>query len=100
MSFRNGMGERESIASELSETILFSDLRRFDASEKPYKRVQTAQESFYSVPFGRSSLSCGSVKVVSPRNIVIEYRISEKTIQKKVKNVYEAKTFLIRTFVV
>ena len=95
MSFRDGMGERESIASELSETIFFSDLKRIDASEKPYRRIQTAQESFYFVPFGRSSDTLGFAKVVTPRNIVIEYGAK----QKKVKNVYEAKKFLIQTFV-
>jgi hypothetical protein len=100
MSFRNGMGERESIASELSETVLFGDLKRIKAAQTPYKRIQTAQESFYFVPFGRSSELFGFVKVVSPKNIVIRYRVSEKTKQKKVGNLYEAKRFLVQNFVV
>lgn len=95
--FLDGMGERESIASELSETVFFGDLRNVKMT--PYSKMEKNGESFYIVPFNRGKQTLGFIKIETPRRIVFHYKHNGKYAEQKCKSLYEAKTFLIRSFV-
>lgn len=95
--FLAGMGERESIASELSETVFFSDLRNVKMS--PYSRIEKNGESSYVVPFNRGRSLLGFARVETPKRIVFHYKDGGKYKEQKFKSLHEAKSFIVRTFV-
>lgn len=95
--FLDGMGERESIASELSDTVFFSDLR--NVKMPPFSRMEKNGTSFYLVPFNRGKQTLGFAKIETPRRIVFHYKHNGKYSEHKCKTLHEAKAYLIKTFV-
>lgn len=99
MLFLEGMGPRESIASQLQDTVIFGDLSRIKSAQKNYMKTSRQGKSFYMVPFGRSAKSYGFVAVESPTKIVFHYVKNGKKCVRNTRNLDEARWFMTAEFV-
>jgi hypothetical protein len=101
MMFLEGMGPRQSIASELLDTVRFGGLDKIKATRNGpgYTKRQVDNGDAYVIPFGTSGKEFGAVLVRSPKSIEVRMSINGKKSSKKFKSCYETKRFLIQAFV-
>lgn len=90
--FLTGMGERESIACALSETVYFGDLRPNGC--KPYSKITKDGTSFYTVPFAsKPNNFLGVIRVITPKKIEVEYSENKKITKIVFRNIGDVKGF-------
>jgi hypothetical protein len=101
MMFLEGMGPRQSIASELLDTVRFGGLDKIKATRNGpgYTKRQVGNGDAYVIPFGTSGKEFGAVLVRAPKSIEVRMSINGKKSSKKFKSCYETKRFLIQAFV-
>lgn len=94
--FLDGMGERESIASQLSETVYFCDLR--PSGVKPYVKITTKDDSYYSVPFvSRNGEIVGIIRIHQPLRIEVKIYVGDQEPKLiKFRHMDDVKSFLIQ----
>lgn len=101
MTYLDGMGPRQSIASEILDTVRFGGLDKIKAArtDRGYQKRQVDNGDAYVIPFGLSGKQFGAVLVRSPKVIEVRTCINDKKSSQKFRSAYEAKLFLIRSFV-
>ena len=94
--FLDGMGERESIASQLSETVYFCDLR--PNGVKPYVKITKEDETYYCVPFvSRDNEIVGVIRVHRPLRIEVKISMGNQEPKLiKFRHMDDVKSFLIQ----
>lgn len=99
--FLEGMGPRQSIASELLDTVRFGGLDKIKATRigRGYTKQKVDNGDAYVIPFGTSEKEFGVVLVRAPKLIEVRMAINGKKSSKKFKSAYETKRFLIQMFV-
>jgi hypothetical protein len=97
-SFKSGMGPRESIASELLDTIRFGALDKINGAGVYYKRKFEGSDA-YVVPFGQNKYFYGAVIIYSPNKINIRYKLNDEAHNMNVRNLHEAKTYIVKRFI-
>ena len=98
MIFHEGMGPRQSIATEILETVRFGALDRIKGANG-YRKQKLDRGDGYVIPFGLSSQCFGAVIVKSPKNIEVKYAVNGKRSSVSFKKPYDAKRFLVRKFI-
>jgi len=101
MMFFEGMGPRQSIASEILDTVRFGGLDKIKATRMGpgYAKRKVDNGDAYVIPFGTSGKEFGAVLVRAPKSIEVRMVINGKKSSKKFKSAYETKRFLIQAFV-
>lgn len=95
----DGMGPRESIASELQDTIRFGGIAKIRAASKGYSKMSKGMKSYYMLPFGTSKNLYGYVQIDTPTSIAIHYRVDGLYKTKRTRNVHDAKRFMVQEFI-
>lgn len=98
MMYLENMGPRQSIASELLDTIRFGDLDRIRGSGS-YAKKSLDNGDAYVIPFGKSKEFYGAVLVHTPKSIEVKYIQNKKTRSVKFKRLYEVKQFFCKELV-
>ena len=101
MMFFEGMGPRQSIASEILDTVRFGGLDKIKATRMGpgYTKRKVDKGDAYVIPFGTSGQEFGAVLVRAPKSIEVRMCINGKKSSQKFKSSYEVKRFLIRSFI-
>jgi hypothetical protein len=97
-SFKPGMGLRESIASELLDTIRFGSLDKINGAGTYYKR-RFEDKDAYVVPFGQNKYFYGAVVIYSAGKINIRYKLNNEAQNVNVRNLSEAKEYIVKRFI-
>jgi len=95
--YLEGMGPRQSIASELMDTIRFGGIDRIKGTG--YSKRKLDKGDGYVVSFGRGKQEFGAVIIRAPRNLEVKTSVNGSKSSAKFKSVYEVKRFLIRNFI-
>jgi hypothetical protein len=101
MMFLEGMGPRQSIASEILDTVRFGGLDKIKATRMGpgYTKRKVDKGDAYVIPFGTSGDEFGAVLVRAPKNLEVKFSVNGKKFSQKFKSSYEVKRFLIRSFI-
>jgi len=101
MMFLEGMGPRQSIASELLDTVRFGGLDKIKATRigPGYQKKNVDKGDAYVIPFGTSGKEFGAILVRAPKNIEVRTCVNGIKSSKKFRTAYEVKQFLIRSFI-
>lgn len=94
-----GMGPRQSIASEILDTVRFGGLNKIKATNVGYTKKVVDKGDAYVIPFGVSSEEFGAVVVRAPKNIEVRTSVCGVKSSKRFRSSYEVKRFLIQTFI-
>lgn len=92
MIYLENMGPRQSIASEVLDTIRFGDLDRIRGAGS-YAKKSLDNGDAYVIPFGKSKEFYGAVLVHTPKSIEIKYIQNTYTKNVKFRNLREVKQF-------
>jgi len=98
MTYLDGMGPRQSIASELLDTVRFGGIDRIKGANGYAKKKLTVGDA-YVVPFGTSKDSFGAILIRAPKNIEVKTSVNGSKSSQRFKSVYDVKRFLIRNFI-
>lgn len=97
--FSAGMSERRFVAEQISDTLFFGDLKRLKIAQQNFKRVETGNQTYYILHFGRSAEMFGFVRIDTPRRMSVHYTVADERKEKKFTSLYELKSFLVNEFV-
>jgi hypothetical protein len=96
--YLEGMGPRQSIATELLDTVRFGGLNKIKGATG-YSKKQVDRGDAYVIPFGTSSQSFGAILVRAPNKIEVKTSVNGKRATSKFRYAYEVKKFLIWNFI-
>lgn len=97
MMYFEGMGPRQSIATEILDTVKFGALDKIKAANG-YRKQKVDRGDAYVIPFGLSKECYGAVLVKAPKNLEVRYEVNGKRFSKSFKYADEVKKFLIKSF--
>jgi hypothetical protein len=98
MLYLEGMGPRQSMATEILDTVRFGALDRIKGANG-YSKQKLDKGDAYVIPFGLSKECFGAVLVKAPKNLEVQYKVNGKRFNKSFKYASEVKSFLVREFI-
>jgi len=96
--YLEGMGPRQSIASEVLDTIKFGALDLIKGAGSYSKKLIDKGDA-YVIPFGTSKNFYGAVIVRNPKSIEVRYIVNQKKQSYFSKSCDDTKRFLVRNFI-
>lgn len=98
MMYFDGMGPRQSIATEILDTVRFGALDRIKGATG-YRKQKLDKGDAYVIPFGLSKDCFGAVLVKAPNKVEVQYKINGKKFVKSFRYTSEVKSFLVKQFI-
>jgi len=98
INFLDGMGPRQSMATEILDTIRFGALDRIKGANG-YRKQRLDKGDAYVIPFGLSKDCYGAVLVKAPKNLEVQYKVNGKRYAMSFKYASEVKSFLVKKFI-
>jgi hypothetical protein len=94
----DGMGQRQSMAVEILDTVRFGGLDKIKGATGYAKRKLDNGDA-YVIPFGLSKRLFGIVVISTPKKLYITYRLNNKDKTVRMTNAWEVKRFLVNRFI-
>ena len=97
--YLENMGPRQSIASEILDTIRFGDLDRIKSAGTYVKKKLDASSDAYVLHFGRSKDFYGAVLVHKPNSIEVKLVNAGRKKSMKFKRLTEVKQYFCKSLI-
>ena len=98
MLYIEGMGPRQSIATEVLDTVRFGGLDKIKGANG-YRKQKVDRGDAYVIPFGVSKNLFGAVIIKTPKNIDVVYRVNGLQRVQNLRYAEEVKRFLVKRFI-
>lgn len=98
MLYLEGMGPRQSIATEILDTIRFGGLDKIKGATG-YRKQKLDRGDAYVIPFGKSKDLYGVVVIHTPKNIEVAYKVNGQNRIQKLRYASEVKRMLVQRFI-
>ncbi len=93
-----GMGPRQSIATEILDTVRFGGLDKIKGATG-YLKQKLDKGDAYVIPFGISKNLYGAVFIKTPKKIDVVYRVNGQQRVQTLRYCEEVKRFLVKRFI-
>lgn len=97
MLYLEGMGPRQSIATEVLDTVMFGGLNKL--SDVGYRKRRLDKGDAYVIKFAKSKDCYGAVLIRTPKRIQVAYRDKGLQLVQEFKYADQVKRFLVKRFI-